>query len=205
VVAWSKPAKPLWMEQTTYDIYPDTIEIREFKIAGRIIITTLLDCKKYTKKVLATIYFSRWQVEINIKGVKDIMGMNILSCKTPEMVRKEIGIHFLAYNIIRIIMAEACSKYGSNPNSVSFKGTIQLLNACMPYFIQGQITNDGLYDFMLRNLVKNKVGNRPGRCEPRLVKRRPKPFRTLKKSRYIEKERLTRKMEKIRQRVEACA
>ena len=205
VVTWSKPAKPLWMEQATYDIYPETIEIREFKIAGRIIITTLLDCKKYTKKVLATIYLSRWQVEINIKSIKDIMGMNILSCKTPEMVRKEIGIHFLAYNIIRIIMAEACSKYGSNPNCVSFKGTIQLLNACMPYFIQGQISNDVLYDFMLRSLVKNKVGNRPGRCEPRVVKRRSKPFRTLKKPRHIEKERLISKMEKIRQQFDACA
>jgi len=209
IATWNKPVKPEWMKQEEYDSYPNTLEIREFKIAGRILVTTFLDSEKYNKKTLATLYLSRWQVEVNIKSIKDTMGMNILSCKTPEMVRKEIGIYLLAYNIIRIIMAEACSIHGCkrnlNPNQVSFKATIQLLNSCMPYFVGGQMTNANLYEYMLRSIIKNIVGNRPGRCEPRVVKRRPKPFPTLKKPRYIQREKLMRKMQKIMQQFDACA
>ena len=103
------------------------------------------------------------------------MSMDMLSCKTPEMVIKELGIHFLAYNFIRIIMAEACIKNRALPWKISFKGAIQLLNAFMPYFLNSSVVkNQMLYDRMLALIVKNKVGNRPGRVEPRLVKQRPK-------------------------------
>ena len=126
------------------------------------------------------------------------MSMDMLSCKTPDMARKEIGIHFLAYNFIRIIMAEACAQYHAIPNKISFKGAVQLLNKFMPHFINAtNKKNQIMYAELLKNIVKNKIGNRPGRVEPRRVKRRPKPFDTLNRPRFIEKAKLERKLQRL--------
>ena len=198
IVEWNKPQKPEWMTQEVYDVYPDQIKIREFKVNGKVYVTTLLNHKKYNKKELARIYELRWHLEINLKSIKDTMNMDILSCKTPDMVRKEIGIHFLAYNFIRIIMAEACAQHSAIPNHVSFKGTVQLLNKFMPHFIHlNSKKNQIMYAVLLKNIVKNKIGNRPGRIEPRRVKKRPKPFDTLNRPRFIEKAKLERKLQRM--------
>jgi hypothetical protein len=186
------------MDKETYDTYPERIRVREFKVAGKIYVSTFLNEKKYHKKELAKIYELRWQVEINLKSIKSIMNMDMLSCKTPEMVRKEIGIHFLAYNFIRIIMAEACIKHNAMPNQISFKSTVQLLNEIMPHFLNGNVSkNKEMYAELLKQIVRNKVGNRPGRIEPRVVKRRRKPFPALNRPRIVEKRRLMKKIEKI--------
>lgn len=197
IVFWKKPYKPRWMTQKEYDAYPDKIQVREFKVAGNVYVTTFMNAKNYHKKELAVIYGRRWGVEINLKSIKATMNMDMLSCKTPEMVRKEIGIHFLAYNFIRIIMAEACVSHGSIPWKISFKGTVQLLSVFMPHFLNSSARkNKLLYAEMLALIIKNKVGNRPGRVEPRVIKQRHKPFPTLKRQRSIEKERLMKKLNK---------
>lgn len=197
IVLWEKPKQPKWMSKEIYDSYPDQMKVREFKVNGNVYVTTLLDNNKFHKKELSKIYELRWQVEINLRNIKETMDMDVLSCKTPEMVRKEIGIHFLAYNFIRIIMAEACVQYDAIPHRVSFKGTVQLLNKFIPHFINSsKVQNKMLYSELLKNVVKNKVGNRPGRVEPRAVKKRPKPFNMLNKPRNIEKATLIRMMEK---------
>ena len=198
IVEWNKPKKPEWMTQEVYDAYPNQISVREFKVNGKVYVTTLLGHKKYHKKELAKIYEIRWQLEINLKSIKETMNMEMLSCKTPEMARKEIGIHFLAYNFIRIIIAEACAQYDAIPNKVSFKGTVQLINKFMPYFINAnKQKNRVVYAELLKNIVKNKIGNRPGRIESRRVKRRPKPFDTLNRPRFIEKAKLERKLQRM--------
>jgi hypothetical protein len=197
VVCWKKPKKPEWMTQEKYDLYPEEISVREFKVSGKIYVTTFLDEKKYPKRELAKIYERRWEIEINLRSLKTIMDMDMLSCKTPEMVRKEIGIHFLAYNFIRVIMARGCFEHNSYPWKISFKGTVQLLDEFMPHL--GSLNtkeNQAMYSEMLKLITSNKVGNRPGRVEPRAIKQRPKPFPTLNRSRSIEKDRLKRKMEK---------
>ena len=205
IANWVKPARPKWMSKKIYHSYPSTLRVREFKVAGKIYVTTLLSAKKYNKKELAGVYQLRWHVEINIKHIKTTMGMDMLSCKTPDMIRKEIGIHFLAYNIIRIMMAEACRKHDFMPNKISFKATVQLLGAMTPYSISNDVSkNQLMYARLLEEIVKHKVGNRPGRSEPRAVKRRPKPFQRLKNPRNIEKIRLARKMEKGMM-LDACA
>ena len=197
-VEWDKPQKPEWMPQEAYDTYPNQISVREFKVNGKVYVTTLLESKKYHKKELAKIYELRWQLEINLKSIKETMNMDMLSCKTPEMVRKEMGIHFLAYNFIRIMMAEACMQYAIIPNRISFKGTVQLLNSFMPHFINSNSKqNQMTYTELLKNIVKNKIGNRPGRIEPRRVKRRPKPFDTLNRPRFIEKQKLEKKLQRL--------
>ena len=115
IVNWKKPQKPEWMSQAEHDAYPEQISVREFKVAGNVYVTTFLNSKKYHKKELAKVYEMRWHVEINLRSIKAIMNMDMLSCKTPEMVRKEIGIHFLAYNFIRVIIAEACTRHNAIP------------------------------------------------------------------------------------------
>ena len=166
VVHWKKPSKPAWMDQEQYDAYPIEIQVREFKVNGNVYVTTFLDTKKYHKQELAKIYERRWDVEINLKSIKEIMNMDFLSCKTPEMVRKEMGIHFLAYNFIRIIMAEACEKHNETPSKISFKGSVQQINSFTPYFLNSsEEKNRILYTEMLQLIVKNKIGNRPGRDE----------------------------------------
>ena len=197
IALWKKPNKPTWMSQEKYNTYPCQIQIRELKVNGNIYVMTFLNSKKYPKAELAEIYKRRWEVEINLKSIKAIMNMDMLSCKTPEMVKKEIGVHFLAYNFIRIIMAEACIKHNSLPWKISFKGTIQLLNEFMPQFLSSSIAkNKMMYSELLKLIVKNKVGNRPGRIEPRVIKQRPKPFPTLKGPRKSEKMKLMRKVQK---------
>lgn len=198
IAGWKKPKKPTWMSQEQYDAYPNLMQVREFKVSGNVYVTTFLDAENYPKRDLAKIYCRRWDIEINLRSIKSIMAMDMLSCKTPAMVRKEIGIHFLAYNCIRLIMAEACVKHDALPWQVSFKGSVQLIDEFMPHFLissDGKI--DGLYNEMLRLIVKNKIGNRPGRMEPRVTKQRPKPFPTMQIARKIAKARLEKKRDKL--------
>jgi len=186
------------MTQEIYEGYPKQIAVREFKVNGKVYVTTLLEHKKYHKKELAKLYEVRWHLEINLKSIKETMNMDMLSCKTPEMVKKEIGIHFLAYNLIRIMIAEACGRHNAIPNQVSFKGTVQLLNKFMPHFINSNSKqNQIMYAELLKYIVKNRIGNRPGRIEPRRVKRRAKPFDTLNRPRFIEKAKLERKLQRM--------
>jgi hypothetical protein len=198
IVFWNRPNKPKWMDEEKYNSYPEKIQVREFKVAGNVYVTTFLSAKKYHKKELASIYERRWDIEINLRSIKSIMNMDMLSCKTPDMVKKEIGIHFLAYNVIRIIMAEACAAHSAIPWKISFKGTVQLLNEFMPHFLNSSNRkNKILYAEMLMLIVKNKTGNRPGRVEPRVIKQRQKPFPTLNRPRIVEKEKLMRKIKKM--------
>ena len=198
IVSWEKPYKPEWMDDDTYEKYPDKIKLREFQTDGNTYVTTLLDNKKYHKKALTNIYKLRWQVEINLKYIKEIMNMDMLFCKTPDMVLKEIGIHFLAYNFIRIIIAEACICYDKIPHQVSFKSTIQLLNKFMPFFVNsGENKNKILYSELLKKIVKSKIGNRPDRVEPRKLKRRQKTYKLLSKPRIVEKAKLIKKIERM--------
>lgn len=108
----------------------------------------------------------------------------MLSCKTPEMVRKEVGVHLLAYNIIRIIMAEAGAKHYISPLRLSFKNTIQFINSMMPIVLRrSQSTCATLYEHVLLIISKTQVGNRPGRIEPKALKRRPRNYPLLMKPR----------------------
>jgi hypothetical protein len=197
IVKWRKPIKPEWMSEEQYLSYPERVCVREFKVNGKIYVTTFLNTKKFNKKELAELYALRWLCEINLRSIKTIMRMEMLSCKTPDMIKKEVGIHFLAYNIIRVIMAEACSKYSGIPNQISFKGTVQLINQFMPILSNSRVSSNLIFENMLKLIVKNKVGNRPGRQEPRAIKRRGKPFPLLHVRRDIAKKKLEKQMKKM--------
>jgi hypothetical protein len=191
LITWKKPKKPEWMEQADYDGFPSEISIREvsietkrpgFRTKIRVLITTFLDPVKITKSDLAALYDCRWFVELALRDIKDTMHMGILRGKTPEMVRKEIWAHLLAYNLIRKIMAQAAWLHGKKATELSFKLALQMIKA----FQQAGIFNKGnpdAYAKLFEVIVHKKVGNRPGRQEPRCVKRRPKPFSRLQKPR----------------------
>jgi hypothetical protein len=190
IVEWEKPARPEWMDEQTYAEFPDIISVREativdarpgYRTRSRVLVTTFLDEKEVTPKDLGILYGYRWFAELNLRSVKAIMQMDILRAKTPEMVHKEIWAHVLAYNLIRKMMAESAVIYQCNPRKMSFKLALQMLSA----FRQAGILceNRETYAYFLEALAYKKVGNRPGRNEPRMVKRRPKPFPRLQKPR----------------------
>jgi IS4 transposase len=204
IVDWKKPKRPEWMTQQEYAQYPKQIQIRELKVGGVIYMTTLLKAQEYHKNELALLYRRRWEIETNLNSIKTIMGMDKLSCKSPDMIKKEIGVYLLAYNIIRHIMVSACIQHEALPNRVSFKGTVQLLNEFMPYLVaySSKKKKQLLYNELIKLIVTKKVGNRPERHEPRAVKSRPKTFPILKNPRKVEQAKLRKKVNKIIKMIE---
>ena len=178
------------MDKEEYQQMPDTLTLREFKSKGKVIVTTIINSKDATKNEISKLYTKRWLVEVDFLFIKTIMQMEFLRCKTPEMVRKEIGIHFLAYNLIRTVIAQSACKAGLLPRAISFKGAIQLLDSFGLLFIM--VDEERyliIYEMMLSKIATNKIGNRAGRSEPRAVKRRPKPYPRLNESRTLDRNR----------------
>ena len=145
LTTWQKPQRPKWMDEETYRQYPDELTVREVRvhIEGRkvrsrtiTIATTLLDSATYRKVDLADLYRARWQAELHLRSLKTVLKMDVLRCKTPAMVRKELWAHFLAYNLIRKVMAQAAQAHGLQPHRISFKATLQTVKADL---VQSQV------------------------------------------------------------------
>ena len=197
IVEWPKPRKPRSIDQETYDSLPEFLTMREtyvkvkqpgFRTKNIIVVTTLLDADEITKSDLARVYRARWNAELDLRSLKQTMQMEILRCKTPELVRKEIWTHLLAYNLIRTIIAQAATKHRLDPRSISFKGAVQTLEAFQPMIaIQGQHDSTfrmHVYQQLLDAIASHRVADRPDRFEPRLRKRRPKHYGFLRKPRH---------------------
>lgn len=190
---WEKPAQPTWMEQDEYDSFPATISIREvevknkrngFRDKGMVLVTTFLDPVAIARETLADLYDYRWYVEISLLNIKNTLNMDILRGKTPEMVRKEIWVHLLAYNLIRKIMAQAAFVHDKSATELSFKLALQTIESFQE---KGLLDGEYAYMKLLDTIVYKTVGKRKGRHEPRCVKRRPKAFPLLQKSRVLYK------------------
>lgn len=180
IVLHKPKKKPDWMTQQEYDRVPESLTVREFNVNGKILVTTLLCPKDDPTRDLKELYKNRWNIELDLRNIKTTLGMEILSCKTPAMNEKEIWVYFLAYNLIRLIMAEAASLADVLPRQLSFKHALQL------WLLWRQTFNrDGTDNIqpLLVLIAQRKVGNRSGRIEPRAVKRRPKQFALLTRSR----------------------
>jgi hypothetical protein len=188
VITLNKPGKcPDWMSEEDYTAFPESLNIRELSVGGKILITTLLSPKEISKPVLKALYKRRWEIEVDFRSLKTTMGMETLSCKTPEMNEKEMWVYFLAYNLIRLLMCQSAFLADLLPRQISFKHTLQLWlawnqrGACDYPEIEGQL-------FVL--IAQQRVGNRPGRIEPRVVKRRPKAYSLLRESRAKAREKI---------------
>lgn len=180
LIEYLKPKqKPDWLSQEDYDRAPQSITVREMKTGGKVLVATLLSPKAYPKHELKELYKQRWQVELDLRNIKTTLGMETLSCKTPEMIEKEIGVYFLAYNLIRLLMAQSALLADILPRQLSFKHTVQLWLA----WSQSTQTTDAQVDALFVLIAQKIVGNRPGRVEPRAVKRRPKAYPLLMEKR----------------------
>jgi hypothetical protein len=179
-----KPQRPSWMDHASYRQIPDEVLVREVNFRVRVrgwrvraltLVTTCCDSQQYPVEELARVYHGRWQAEVDLRTIKITMQMDVLRCKTPAMVRKELWMHLLAYNLIRSVMAEAAERASLRPRDVSFKGALQTLTAYRPLVEQAPPTQlPLLYNEMLVAIATHVVANRPYRYEPRAIKRRPK-------------------------------
>lgn len=195
VVKWPKKQRPDWMDRETYLRLPSELAIREvrvrvpqrgFRTRVLVIATTLTD-PKVRAEDLAELYRARWQAELDLRSVKVTLGMDVLRCQSPEMVRKELWAHLLAYNLIRTAMAQVATSSDREPRELSVAATVQALCA----FAEVLGTAEG-YEAFVRVVLAYRVGNRPDRFEPRALKRRPKPYRPLTVPRVEARRRLVR-------------
>lgn len=189
LVRLPKPQRPSWMDRESYQRIPNELIVREvtvrvqvrgFRVKELTLVTTLCNAEDTPPADLAAVYRMRWHAEIDLRAIKVTMQMDVLRCKTPAMVRKEIRMHLLAYNLIRSVMAEAAIRNKLHPREVSFTGALQTLLAYRPLIERAAQTQLAeLYDDLLAAIASHRVGNRPNRYEPRAVKRRPKPHALL--------------------------
>lgn len=184
-VVWAKPKqRPAWMDEDTYQRMPASLTVRVIRSGRKVLVTTLLDRKTYSRQAIGKLYTQRWHVEVDLRFIKEVMQMDVLRGKTPAMVRKEIAVHLLAYNLIRTVIAQAAQHYATAPRTISFKAALQLLTAFQDKgLLDTPARCRACYEPLLRGIIGHRIGNRPGRTEPRAVKRRPKKHPLLTKPR----------------------
>src|SRR4029077_183867 len=198
LVRWTKPPRPTWMTSAEYATLPDELVMREvrdrvtqrgFRTTRLIVVTTVRYTDEYPEKEIAELYRRRWQAELYLRSLKTVLQMDHLRCKTPHRARNEFYMHLLGYNLIRRALALAALETGAYPWHISFKGTLQTLNQFLPLLVASMPTAAGC-QALLACIAAHVVGNRPDRYEPRLVKRRPKPYKHLREPRANYKRRM---------------
>jgi hypothetical protein len=193
LVAWTRPQRPEWMDEATYERMPPSLQVRQlqvqvkqpgFRVEEFTVVTSLVDADTYTKNDLAELYHQRWLAELDIRALKITLGMDVLRCKSPEMVRRELWTCLLAYNLIRQTMLEAALASERSPRQLSFTAAMQKIAASWGMIC---VADEALVVLLvtthLEQLPAHRVANRPNRVEPRAAKRRPKPHKLLNKPR----------------------
>lgn len=202
VVIWPRLQRPGWMDHATYEAMPETLRMREVRVGGWTLVTTLIDAPEVSKRELFELYRLRWQIELDLRSIKTVMQMGVLRCKSARMVEKEIAVHLLAYNLVRAVMAQAACLGHLLPRQLSFKGALQLLNAFeenLRHCPRGRLAFRHAY--LLGGIAQLILPHRPGRVEPRAVKRRQKPASLLTEPRSHLQARL---LEQQQRRIAAC-
>jgi hypothetical protein len=202
LISWERPkhTKKLAYSREQWEELPEKLFLRQIRVEiaypgfrkqSFYIVTTLLDAVQYPAEEIAELYFKRWDVELSFRDLKTTMGMDVLRCQSPEMIRKEILMHFIAYNCIRRLMYEAAEEAHIDTRIVSFKGSLQALRNWEPHMNQAQLSRaeqfrliSDLYDA----ITDVPIYQRPGRSEPRCVKRRPKNYQRMTAPRHEMKE-----------------
>jgi putative transposase len=202
LMIWNRPARPQWLDEATYQSLPLYLEVRELLVhvaqPGRrtrrlIVATTLLDRERYSHEAVASLYEARWQVELDIRSLKCHLGLGELRCQSPEMLAREIWVGLLAYNLVRKVGFQAAMLQGLRPREISFTAARQALCAGLKErVVSSPQERQRVGSALLERLGKERVGNRPGRVEPRAVKRGPKPYPRLRQPRARARARLQR-------------
>lgn len=202
VVVWKKPKYDAsrYANKKEWESLPQEMEMREVRTTVRrpgyrmrkvVIVTTLLDPQQYPAKDLTDLFSQRWHCELDLRSIKQALGMCHLRCKTPEMVRKELWTHLLAYNLIRVRMAQAAAVHGPAPRSLSFTAAKILIHNFAPYLgCTSRYEHRRLEAELLQAIARCRLPKRPGRKEPRAVKKRQQKYSYLTKPRYQARKRL---------------
>lgn len=197
VVTWTRPDRPDWMTPEDFARIPETLEMRElaYRIVERgrrtemvTIATTLLDAEAYPKDEVAQLYGCRWDSEVDIRSVKSNLNVAHVRCKSPEMVQRELWMTILAYNLIRTTAASAAALHGKLPRQISFTGTCQYVLAAWMSLFDGDCSLEerlARYRTLLAHIANCEVRNRPGRLEPRVLKRRRHRYPLMNKPRNV--------------------
>jgi len=197
IIAWQKPQRPDWMEQAVYDALPETLELREirfqltkpgYRSKSITVATTLTDPQQHSKADIAQLFGFRWNAELDIRSIKQTLNLAHVRCKSPEMVRKELWMTILAYNLIRTTAAAAAALHDKQPRRISFTATCQHVLASWDILSCAQLPATQLDAYcrtMLQKISTCQVADRPGRIEPRVLKRRRHGYKLMQEPRAI--------------------
>jgi hypothetical protein len=186
VVEWTRPQRPAWMDEVTYAVMPETLALREARVGGLTLVTTLIEAGQVGKMDLLALYHARWQIELDLRSIKSVMQMDVLRCKRPEMVKKEIAVHLLAYNLVRAVMAQAEFLGHVLPRQLSFKAALQLIRAFEENLRHAPQERQFLRrTYLLAGIAQLRLPHRPGRVEPRAIKRRTQQHPLLTQPRHL--------------------
>jgi Transposase DDE domain len=193
VVVWERPTRPEWMDEQTYAAIPETLTVRElkvhvdvpgFRVRELVVVTTLTDAERYPQAEIARLFRLRWHVELDLRNIKTSLRLDDLRGKTPETVRREIWVHWLAYNLIRKVMAQTALLHQRLPRELSFAGALAVVTGA---WALAAMANRSVLSMHARSqhrgIASLRVGHRPNRVEPRAIKRRPKPHKLLNRPR----------------------
>lgn len=195
IVVWKKPKydSSRFDSKEQWEALPETMEMREVRIKVRrpgyrtrsiVIVTTMLDEKKYSAEDLMELFAERWNCELDLRSIKRALGMYHSRCETPEMVRKDLWMHLLAYNLIRVRMAQAAIVNDVLPRKLSFTAARNHIENFAPHLAKATgAEHQRIEGEMLKAIASHRVGNRPGRKEPRAVKKRQQKYSYLTKPR----------------------
>jgi hypothetical protein len=198
LITWRRPLKhnrPRGLSVRQWRRLPETMAVRVLRFRTGVrgfrsrciyVATSLLDPAAYPLERIAALYRDRWMIELRFRDIKITLGMDVLRGKTPDVVRKEILMHLLAYNLLRALMWQAAVQHGKDLHRLSFAGTVDRLNAFGPYLWLYRRTSkgDAMIALLLRCIAGDAVPDRPNRIEPRAAKRRPKQYARLNQPRH---------------------
>lgn len=200
LVTWSKPHfQAERFRRRDHQALPDQMTVREvryrvetpgFRSHTIILVTSLCNAATYSRADLADLYAQRWHCELDLNALKTTLGLGHVECRSPAMVAKSVAMHLLAYNLLRQIMAQAARSAQVRPRELSVKGAVQLVNAFSPLFAQLDADRPALLHALLDAIAHHRVGQRPGRAEPRKQKRRHARYSNLSQPRTKERQRL---------------
>jgi hypothetical protein len=196
-MTWEKPPRPEWMDEVEYKGYPSTMSVRTIEIRTKksdgepiVIVTTLLDEKRFPKNINARMYRKRWNIEVMLRDVKGTFNLDHINANCPEMIEKVIWSHTLAYNILRWHMTNASLVYNVPLENISVQATATVVTANrVAILTMKRAALPALFAEIYFQVVQPVVGKRLDREEPRAVKRRPKPRALLKEPRSAWQER----------------
>lgn len=200
ILVWTRPAKPAWMDDATYAQIPEAMRVREVKDGARMIVTSLCDPAAVPATEIAWLYRQRWAIELDFHSIKEALQMSVLRCKSKDMVRKEIAAHLLGYNLIRVVMGEAARPEGLCLRTLSFaaaRRAASLYQTNLRWIATPRHRAQARF-LMLQQTAHFRIPDRPGRVEPRAVKRRPKPRTLLTEPRHLARARILKQQQAMR-------